>query len=391
MRIPTPKNVAVLGSTGSIGTASLQVLESLGTPFRIAALSAHRNADLFRQQTQHFQPDLAVLTDLPTAQQANWSGQLGPSSLAQGADPLLAIAANPDIDILIAAIVGSAGLESCLVAAEHGKRIGLANKEALVVAGSLLIDAVQRGKSELLPIDSEHSAIFQALQACQGGNQVRRLILTASGGPLRQWPLDKLPLATPADALAHPTWQMGRKISIDSATMMNKALEIIEAHWLFGIDADRIQVIVHPQSYIHSMVEFVDGSVIAQLSPPDMRLPIQYALTYPTRLDSPATPMDWQRPMTLDWTPIDLDRYPALLLGYEVIKRGGSCGAVLNASNEAAVQLFLNGEMRFTDIAKSCRQVLENHSFDPSPSLSQLLELDRWARREVHYWAKVSC
>jgi 1-deoxy-D-xylulose-5-phosphate reductoisomerase len=296
-----------------------------------------------------------------------------------------------ELDIVVAAIVGIAGLESSLAAAESGKRLALANKESLVVAGELLLAAARNSGAELLPIDSEHSAIFQALQCGRDQGEVRRLILTASGGPLRDWPIANLVNATVHDALAHPTWNMGRKITVDSATMMNKALEVIEARWLFDVSPDQIEVVIHPQSLIHSMVEFCDGSIVAQMSPPDMRLPIQYALTYPKRLDSPAHRMDWTQPHRLDWYPVDPERYPALELGFEVARRGGTCGAVLNAANEAAVELFLNQKIRLTEIATVCRSVLEQHHYSPSPTLDELLRLDRWSREEVSRWIKIPC
>jgi len=286
----------------------------------------------------------------------------------------------------MAAIVGIAGLESALAAANAGKRLALANKESLVVSGSLMMEAAKASGAEILPVDSEHSAIFQCLRAGHQKSDLKRIILTASGGPLRDWPIDKLSTATVENALSHPTWQMGRKITVDSATMMNKALEIIEAKWLFDLGPDQIEVVVHPQSIIHSMVEFRDGSVISQMSPPDMRLPIQYALTFPERLPSPSPKFDWTKPMNLEYRPADLERYPALGLGFEVAKNGGTCGSVLNAANEAAVELFLNHKIKLTEIATICRQVLDHHHYSPSPTLSELLDLDRWGRTEVQRW-----
>jgi 1-deoxy-D-xylulose-5-phosphate reductoisomerase len=265
------------------------------------------------------------------------------------------------------------------------------------------LNIAKKSGAEIIPVDSEHSAIFQALQ-CKGqsesntrqddsqlNDQVEKIILTASGGPLRDWPLEELEKATIQDALAHPTWSMGRKITVDSATMMNKALEVIEAHWLFGLPAEQIQVVIHPQSVIHSMVEYRDGSVIAQLSPPDMKLPIQYALTYPHRTSATAKRMDWSQSQSLSWYPVDPARYPALELGFEVARRGGTCGAVLNAANEAAVELFLQSKVRLTDIAKVCRSVLQHHDFATNPSLAELLRQDRWARDEVMRWNKSLC
>jgi 1-deoxy-D-xylulose-5-phosphate reductoisomerase len=322
---------------------------------------------------------------------------------ACGTDELIRAILGPEIDIVVAAIVGVAGLETSLAAVESGKRLALANKESLVVAGELLLNIAKKSGAEIIPVDSEHSAIFQALQ-CKGqsesntrqddsqlNEQVEKIILTASGGPLRDWPLEELEKATIQDALAHPTWSMGRKITVDSATMMNKALEVIEAHWLFGLPAEQIQVVIHPQSVIHSMVEYRDGSVIAQLSPPDMKLPIQYALTYPHRTSATAKRMDWSQSQSLSWYPVDPARYPALELGFEVARRGGTCGAVLNAANEAAVELFLQSKVRLTDIAKVCRSVLQHHDFATNPSLAELLRQDRWARDEVMRWNKSLC
>jgi 1-deoxy-D-xylulose-5-phosphate reductoisomerase len=301
---------------------------------------------------------------------------------------LVELAADPEIDVVVAAIVGAAGMLSTLAAARTGKRIALANKESLVVAGALVTAAAQQSGASLVPVDSEHSAVFQALQAGRPA-EVSKIILTASGGPFRTWSQQRLENATVEDALAHPTWQMGRKISVDSATMMNKALEIIEARWLFNLSPDQIDVVVHPQSIVHSMVEFADGSVVAQLSPPDMRLPIQYALTYPQRLSCPCPKMDWKVNSELSFQPVDLDRFPAVALGWEVARRGGSTGAVLNAANEAAVDLFLQGKLRFLDIVPACRRVLEEHHFSPSPTLDELLALDHWSRQEVERWAAV--
>ena len=240
--------------------------------------------------------------------------------------------------------------------------------------------------SQILPVDSEHSAVFQALQS-GSGSEVRRIVLTASGGPFRGKTADQLKDVTIDEALAHPTWNMGPKISVDSATMMNKALEIIEARWLFGLSVEQIEVVVHPQSILHSFVEFVDGSVIAQMSPPDMKLPIQYALTWPERTDGPCPRIDWSKAMSLELEPPDLEAFPALQLGFEVAKSGGSAGAVLNAANEIAVERFLNKDLRFTDIPRICRAVLDQHEFEANPSLDDLMRLDQWARQETRRWA----
>lgn len=387
-----PPRIAILGSTGSIGRSALDVLAHHPNTFELTLISCHERLDLFQTQCDANRPKQAVITGPCTPEVSRWLSESSPSTVRLHGMPKLVEAIRTlDIDIVVASIVGIAGLETSLAAAQTGKRLALANKESLVVAGELLINAVHRSGAELIPIDSEHSAIFQAIHAGQNRREVRRLILTASGGPLRDWPIESLAEATVDDALAHPTWNMGRKITVDSATMMNKALEVIEAKWLFQIPPEQIEVVIHPQSIIHSMVEFCDGSVISQMSPPDMRLPIQYALTYPERFESPARKIDWREPCQLDWKPVDPERYPALELGFEVARRGGTCGAVLNAANEAAVELFLQGKIRLTEIASLCRSVLANHDFSPSPTLDELMRMDQWSRNEVSRWIKVSC
>ena len=380
------KSVAILGATGSIGTGTLDVMRSLGKDWQVIGLSAHKKLAEAVQASQIAKPRYFAATCVTSAAEFDFSGLPPETKVLTGPESLIQLATCPEVGTVVAAVVGSAGLLSTLAAAKAGKRLALANKEALVVAGGIVTEALRQSGGELIPVDSEHSAIFQAIQA-GSAQQVERIILTASGGPFRTWTKDRLATASVTDALAHPTWQMGRKITIDSATMMNKALEVIEARWLFDIPAERIQVVIHPQSIVHSMVEFVDGSVVAQLSPPDMRLPIQYALTYPDRTTCPCPKMDWTQTQRLEWDPVDLDRFPALRLGWEVAERGGSCGAVVNAANEAAVELFLQGKIRFTDIVAGCRRVLEEHHFDPSASLDELMRLDRWAREEIGQWA----
>jgi 1-deoxy-D-xylulose-5-phosphate reductoisomerase len=382
----TKSSVAVLGATGSIGTATLDVLEKLGVPWRAAGVSAHGRLQELVEISHRYSPSMVVAACPKAAAEFDFSRFPSDTKCVIGPDGLVELAESPEVGTVVAAVVGAAGLASTLAAARAGKRLALANKEALVVAGSLLTEALAQSGGELIPVDSEHSAIFQALKAGKS-KEVERLILTASGGPFRTWSKSQIENARVEDALAHPTWQMGRKISIDSATMMNKALEVIEARWLFDLPPEKISVVIHPQSIIHSMVEFVDGSVMAQLSPPDMRLPIQYALTYPDRVACPCPKMDWAQARTLDWQPVDLERFPALELGWEVAARGGTCGAVVNAANEAAVELFLAGEIQFFDIVTGCRQILEHHTFDPSPGLGELMRLDRWAREEITRWA----
>jgi 1-deoxy-D-xylulose-5-phosphate reductoisomerase len=268
---------------------------------------------------------------------------------------------------------------------DAGKTVALANKESLVMGGSLVTGLAARRNARILPVDSEHSAVFQALQAGRR-DEVKRVVLTASGGPFRKHTKAQLAEVTVEDALNHPTWNMGPKITVDSATMMNKALEIIEARWLFDLRADQIGVVVHPQSIVHSFVEYLDGSVMAQLSPPDMKLPIQYALTWPERKDSPADKFDWTKACHLDFEPPDFDRFPALALGLEAAREGGTTGAVLNAANEAAVAAFLNREIAFTEIVPTCRRVLDHHHYESNPTLDALIELDGWARQEVTKW-----
>lgn len=379
------KRIAVLGSTGSIGTSTLDVIASHPEEMQLTAITAHNSWKQLAQQSEQFHPRWSVLSNAELKSEVNPDSFSPSSELLFGDDQIERVASADEVDVVICGIVGAAGLKGAWAAVEAGKIVGIANKETLVVAGPLIMDLAARNQATLLPVDSEHNAIFQALQAGRA-RDVKRVILTASGGPFRGATPSELEHVTPEKALAHPTWEMGPKITIDSATMMNKALEIIEAKWLFNLTSDQISVVVHPQSIVHSMVEFVDGSVIAQLSPPDMRLPIQYALTYPDRREGQNTPMDWSRSFELSFEPPDLEAFPALRLGYEVAEKGGTCGAVLNAANEAAVERFLSGELRFCDIATSCQQVLESHQFDPNPSLEELFLLDGWARKEIKKW-----
>lgn len=375
----------MLGSTGSIGTSCLDVVRALAPRFQIEALCAGSRWELLKQQAWEFRPRRAVLADQNVRTSLNGCHLPSETELSFGADEVERMASLPEVQTVVCGIVGAAGLRGTWAAVEAGKRVALANKETLVVAGPLVVEKARERGAELIPVDSEHSAIFQALRS---GNpsEVKRIVLTASGGPFRTWTQSRLEQVTPDQALAHPTWRMGKKITIDSATLMNKALEVIEARWLFGLNADQIEVVIHPQSIIHSFVEFVDGSVIAQLSPPDMKLPIQYALTYPERVSGELPRMDWTRNFQLTFEPPDRERFPALELGFEVVRRGGTTGAVLNAANEVAVERFLSGELRFVDIPKACREVLSQHHFESHPSLETLFQLDRWAREELHKW-----
>ena len=302
-----------------------------------------------------------------------------------GALQLLAAATWPDVDVVLCASSGTAGLEAALLALGQGRRLALANKEVLVMAGALMVDQARRHGAAILPVDSEHNAIHQCLDGHRTGD-VRRLILTASGGPFRTFDDEALARVTPADALRHPTWQMGRKITIDSATLMNKGLEVIEARWLFDVPAERIDVVVHPQSIVHSMVEFCDGSIIAQLGVTDMRLPIQYAFSYPKRWAAPVPPLDITRTGALEFHAPDEGRFPCLRLAYRALQHGGAWPVVLNAANEAAVAAFLAGELHFTEIVPACRSVLGEHAYETNPTLERLIELDAWARQEITNW-----
>ena len=378
-------NVVVLGSTGSIGRNTLEVIAASQGRLRAYGISARRSLALLAKQAAQTQPRWVIAGDANEAADFDWPGFPQGTELLVGEEAAARAISDAEVDVVVSAVMGSAGLRGTWAALEAGKRVALANKETLVMAGPLASQLAKARGAEILPVDSEHSAIFQALQA-GGRDQLRRVILTASGGPFLNHTAEQLAEVTVEDALRHPTWNMGPKITIDSATMMNKALEIIEARWLFDLDADQIDVVVHPQSVVHSLVEFVDGSVIAQMSPPDMRLPIQYALTYPHRWPSIARKMDFTEAFSLDFQPPDFERFGALALGLEAANSGGTAGAVLSAANEAAVSGFLAGELKFTDIVETCRRVLNHHDFDPDPSLDELSRQDQWARQEVSRW-----
>jgi 1-deoxy-D-xylulose-5-phosphate reductoisomerase len=375
------KGITVLGSTGSIGTSTLEVVQSLGPDYRVVGLGARRRWRELAQQCREVHPSAVAVAD-PAHGERIRPLLNGATELLVGPQGLAELAARPESDFLVAAIVGAAGLESTVAAVQAGKQVGLANKEALVMAGSLIVPLARRTGSRLLPIDSEHSAIFQAMSAGQAG-EVRKVFLTASGGPFRTWSAEQMANARLEDALRHPTWDMGPKITIDSATMMNKALEIIEARWLFDLDVNCIEVLIHPESIIHSMVEFRDGSVIAQLGTPDMRTPIQYALTYPHRREGCADRLDFSTIRRLNFEPPDMERFPALRLGYDVARAGGTAGAVFNAANEAAVEAFREGRAAFGRIVELIERVLDRHRIEQHPDLETLLAADAWARREV--------
>ncbi len=378
------RRLILLGSTGSIGTNALEVVEHLRRSqlldFEVVGIATGANAALAAEQARRFGVAHVAVADGAAAPLLDGVARVfaGPDA----AEQLIDSVARPG-DLVLGAMVGSAGLPATLAAIDRGCDVALANKETLVAAGELVMPRVKARGVNLLPVDSEHSAIFQCLQAGRSREEIRRLVLTASGGPFRTWPASRLHHATVEQTLAHPTWSMGPKVTVDSASLMNKALEVIEAHWLFGMDAQRISVVVHPQSIVHSMVEFVDGSMIAQLSPPDMKSPIQYALTWPQRAAGCAPRMDFAVPLSLEFEPVDGERFPAVGLAWEVVAAGGSAGAVFNAANEAAVAAFLDRRIPFGRISELVRETLAAVPVVPVSSLDDVREADRAAREEV--------
>ena len=380
-----PKRVIILGSTGSIGCNALAVADNLPGEFEIVGLAGHRSWEKMARQVERFRPQAVAMTNPDAAAKLDKQlhGRHCSTQIWSGTEALVRLVKEIECDFVLSSIVGVAGLPATLAAVERGLTIGLANKESLVVSGSLMVEAARANRAQLLPVDSEHSAIFQSLHSGKQ-EEVERILLTASGGPFRTWPIETMRNATVVDAMKHPTWEMGPKITIDSATMMNKALEIIEAHWLFDIDPDRIEVVIHPESIIHSMVAFHDGSIVAQMGRPDMRTPIQYAMTYPRRLAGCGDRLNFSRLERMHFEPPDLQRFPALRLGHEVARRGGTAGAALNAANEAAVALFREGKIGFLDIAAITEDVLRRHDFEQHPTLETLMRVDAWARKEVN-------
>ena len=372
------KRIAILGSTGSIGTSALEVLEHLGSDYRAVALSARSQLDKLVQQVHKHRPvAVAVPADADPAI-CKEIERLG-AKIYGGEQGLVEIAQREDVDLVLSAIVGAAGLPATLAAVRAGKPLALANKESLVVAGKLLLEEAKAKNVTILPVDSEHSAIFQAMHAGRR-EEIERVILTASGGPFRTFSVEQIERAKPAEALAHPTWRMGNKITIDSATMFNKGLELIEACWLFDLPPAKVQVVIHPESVIHSMVEFVDGSTLAQMSPPDMKTPIQYALTYPERKKGCGRRMNFSQPQTLHFEPPDRSKFPALAVAYDVAERAGTLGAVMNGANEAAVASFLSGNIGFGEICRVVELTIRGHDVQPVSSLDDLIEADQWAR-----------
>ena len=400
------KHIAILGSTGSIGKNALRVIDSLNSSsvhkstraqehkridegeatgemqFEIVALSAHSNVELLAEQARRYKPRFVAVTDADYVEQLRkLIGGLEVEVLG-GPGSLIKIAELEEVDVVLTAVVGAAGLGAVLAAAKKGKTLAIANKEPFVIAGELLTKTAKENGAQLLPVDSEHSAIFQAMQA-GSREEVNKIILTSSGGPFRKMSIEEIQNVTLEQALSHPVWDMGTKITVDSATMMNKALEIIEAHWLFDMPVDKIEVLIHPESIVHSLVEFVDGSVIAQLGRPDMCLPIQYALTYPARVAGIGERLRLEETGKLTFEKPNFETFRALSLGFEVARTGGTAAAVLNAANETAVREFLAGRIKFVRIVEVIEHCLNKHNVKMSVTLEELLEADAWARREV--------
>ena len=374
------KSIAILGSTGSVGVTTLDVVERFSDRFQVVAMAAGRNIALMAEQVRRFRPELVSVATPELA--CELKNRLGNQDVAilHGAEGVVAVATHPEAQLVMSALVGARGLGPTLAAIRAGKDIAFANKEVLVIAGEIVTRAVREHGVQLLPVDSEHNAIFQCLQG-QPRAALKRIILTASGGPFRQWPAERFGAITVKDALNHPTWRMGAKITIDSATLMNKGLEVIEAHWLFDLTPDQISVVIHPQSVVHSMVEMADGSVIAEMAVTDMAIPIAFALSYPDRL-----PLHHLKPLSLldcahlTFEAPDLTRFPCLRLGYEALRAGGTMSACLNAANEELVAGFLAGSMRFVDIPRHLEAVMHRHPNSPARTIEDLLETDGWAR-----------
>lgn len=378
------KNLAVLGSTGSIGVSTLAIVERFPERFRVVALAAGKNLSKLKEQVIRFQPVIVSLTSEADAKDLRLQLPDFRGEILWGERGLLAVATHSDAEMVMAALVGAVGLAPTLAAIRSGKTVALANKEALVISGELMTREAKRCGVRILPVDSEHNAIFQALHGYER-TQVKRIILTASGGPFLHRQAEELGSVSVEEALNHPTWKMGSKITIDSASLMNKGLEVIEARWLFDLPPEQVSVIIHPQSIVHSMVEYIDGSVLAQLGIPDMTIPISYILAYPERLPLAHLPsLDLAKAAQLTFFQPDFEKFPCLRLAYDALRQGGTCPAVLNAANEVSVESFLAGRLRFTDIAFINEHVLQEHNAQTVSDLEVLLEADRWARTKAH-------
>lgn len=377
------KRLSILGSTGSIGCSTLDVVDHLAPRFEVVALTGGNNLEKLAEQIRRYRPDYVAVAEESGVERLrallgdDWNGPVG-----FGVEGMVAAATHPSADIVVSAVVGGRGLLPTLRAIELGRRVAIANKEPLVMAGELMMRRARECGAEILPVDSEHNALHQCLRGETTG-EVKRLVLTASGGPFRQTPKDDFESITVAQALKHPTWVMGRKITIDSATLMNKGLEVVEARWLYDVPVEKVDVIIHPQSTVHSMVEFVDGSVVAQLGVADMRHPIQYALTYPERLGAHITPLDLISIGKLEFYSPDLDKFPCLRLAYDALRAGGTMPAVLNAANEEAVAAFLDEKIGFNGIPRTIEAVMQRHDLKPTDSVETILAADEWAREEA--------
>ena len=381
------KEITILGSTGSIGVNTLDVISRHQDKFNVKALTANTNLDVFVTQCLQYKPEYAVMADEESASklEEKLKKKSPDTSVLAGIDGLVKVAELNTVDYVMAAIVGAAGLLPTLAAAKAGKRVLLANKEALVMSGKLFMNTIAESDAELIPIDSEHNAIFQCIAntSNQGSNTIRSIMLTASGGPFLNTPINELPLKTPEQACKHPKWKMGRKISVDSATMMNKGLEVIEASWLFNIEPDLIDIVIHPQSIIHSLVEHKDGSVLAQLGNPDMRIPISFGLAWPERIETDVQRLDLFDIAQFDFRKPENDRFPCLKLARKAIKQGGTSSAILNAANEVAVNEFLNKKIMFTDIPKVIESVMNDVTHNNADSLDTILGDDSLARKRA--------
>ena len=377
-----PSGVVVLGSTGSVGSNALDVIGRLPDRFRLIGLAACSQWQLLAEQVNQFRPTAVAIYNPDAAEQLSKALNGSSSEILCGPEGMTKLVTHEDCQKVLAASSGTSTLAAILAAIKAGKTIALANKELLVMAGAIAMPLAKEHKATIIPVDSEHSAIFQAGR-CGKRSEIRKVFITASGGPFRNGSIEQMAKASVQEALAHPTWSMGPKVTIDSATMMNKALEIIEAHWLFDLPADMIEVVIHPESIIHSMVEFRDGSVLAQMSPPDMRSPIQYALTFPDRLEGCTPRLDVGHLASMSFHPPDLERFPAIELGYQVARTGGTSGAVLNAANEALVEAFLDKRIRLTDIPVMAKKILDDHTLISDPDLSDILAAADWAVNEV--------
>jgi 1-deoxy-D-xylulose-5-phosphate reductoisomerase len=373
------KRLSILGSTGSIGVNTLHIVSQFPERFEVVSLSAGLNIGLFKQQILQFRPKIVSVLNKELSESLRRGLPNVPVEIVHGVEGLIQVATHPEVDQVVSAIVGAVGLIPTLSAIKTGKNIALANKEPLVMAGKIVMEEAKRNHVQILPVDSEHSAIFQALLGHRK-EDVHRLILTASGGPFLKLPFSRLHEVTVKEALNHPHWEMGKKITIDSASLMNKGLEVIEAHWLFNTPTEKIVVFIHPQSVVHSMVEFIDGSIVAQMGIPDMKIPISYALSFPERLNLSLTPLDLSKSDALTFSPPDPQRFPCLKLAYQSIQIGETMPAILNAANEVAVSAFLEGSLKFTEIPLLLQRVMEEHEVKPAHTVEDILRADHWAR-----------